>query len=157
MATIIALKFPVTGVCQWLICRQYVHLPTLPIGRIHLIFWSWTMKMSPLQGFRTKLPRSIVQCDLLHPNILQRGLLQDRRAGHQRKIFRVQQRWQWHNRQENYQVLIILILLQINLWNEEKSCPGRCDERNSLSPQRGQVLSATPVALHFTWWVVVFN
>ena len=48
--------------------------------------------MSPLQGFRTKLPRSIVQCDLLHPNILQRGLLQDRRAGHQRKIIRVQQR-----------------------------------------------------------------
>merc|ERR1712130_158664 len=32
------------------------------------------------------------------------------------------------------------IVAQIDLWNEEKSCPGRCDERNSLSPQRGPPL-----------------
>merc|ERR1712212_284477 len=37
------------------------------------------------------------------------------------------------------------IVAQIDLWNEEKSCPGRCDERNSLSPQRGPPLE--PVLL----------
>merc|ERR1712037_601061 len=37
---------------------------------------------------------------------------------------------------------------EIDLWNEEKSCPGRCDERNSLSPQKGPPLE--PVLLHGT-------
>jgi len=37
------------------------------------------------------------------------------------------------------------IVAQIDLWNEDKSCPGRCEERNSLSPQRGPPLE--PVLL----------
>ena len=44
------------------------------------------MNMSPFPGFRTKLPWSVVQRDLLRPNLLQRSLLQDRRTGHQRKV-----------------------------------------------------------------------
>merc|ERR1712037_536099 len=40
------------------------------------------------------------------------------------------------------------IVAQIDLWNEDKACPGRCEERNSLTPQRGPPLQ--PVLLQGT-------
>merc|ERR1712156_611054 len=40
------------------------------------------------------------------------------------------------------------IVAQIDQWNEDTSCPGRCEERNSLSPQRGPPLE--PVLLQGT-------
>merc|ERR1712213_15664 len=40
------------------------------------------------------------------------------------------------------------IVAQIDQWNEDTSCPGRCEERNLLSPQRGPPLE--PVFLQGT-------
>merc|ERR1711974_62084 len=40
------------------------------------------------------------------------------------------------------------IVAQIDLWNEDTSCPGRCEERNTMNPQKGPPLE--PVLLKGT-------